>query len=309
MIVLLQIGVYGLAGFVLAATLSAILFARRPLLGVAQHWGLQLWWLALLGLVAAPIRGAWPAAIACLCCALYWSLRIFRRPRPRVPAARPLLRLASANVAHFNRDHDCMLAALAACAADVIALVEVTPACRDRLRELDATHPHAVDSCDLSEKYGVLVRARWPMTAVSRGGGGDGAPRHVSVRLQLETGALDLMAVHLTNPIRRAHAHRIPGEIDDVIARANRAGPDLVLCGDCNAAGWSSWLRRLEAATGLDNTRRLLPSWPVRLPPFLRLPIDHAWARGRAVVLTTRLGPETGSDHFPLLAEIGWRDG
>ncbi len=310
MLVLLQIGVYGLAGFVFAATLSAILFATRPLAGVAQHWGLQLWWLALLAILAAAAVGGWPAYIPCLCCALYWSQRIFRRPRP-VPAAQPLLRLASANVAHFNRDFDRVLAALAASAPDVIALVEVTPACRDRLRQLDATHPHAVDSCDLSEKYGVLVRARWPMTVVSRGGGGgddgSGAPRHVAVRLQLETGALDLMAVHLTNPIRRSHAHRIPGEVEDVIARANRAGPDLVLCGDCNAAGWSSWLHRLEAATGLANTRRLLPSWPVRLPPPLRLPIDHAWARGRAVVLATRLGPETGSDHFPLLAEIGWR--
>ncbi len=307
MIVLLQIAVDGLAGFVLAATLSAILFARRPLAGVAQHWGLQLWWLALLGLIAAPVCGAWTAAFACAGCAFYWSLRIFRRPAPRAADAAPLLRLAVANVAHFNRDFDRVLAGLSACAADVIALVEVTAECRDRLRQFDATHPHAVDSCDLSEKYGVLVRARWPMTVVSRGGGDDAAPRHVSVRLRIGSHTLDLMAVHLTNPIRRAHTHRIPRELAEVIAEAHRAGPDLVLCGDCNAAGWSTWLRRLEAATGLANTRRLLPSWPVKLPPPLRLPIDHVWARGRAVVLATRLGPETGSDHFPLLAEIGWR--
>lgn len=306
MIILLQIATYGLAAFVLAATLVAILFAWRPLLGVAQNWGLQLWWLALLCAIVAASVAAWPAALACLCCALYWSLRVFRR-RVAPPAASPLLRLVSANVAHFNRDHDRMLTALAACDADVIALVEVTGACRDRLRQLDATHPHAVDSCDLSEKYGVLVRARWPLTVLSRGGGADTAPRHVSVRLQMPAASLDLMAVHLTNPTRCAHAHRIPQELAAVIAQARRASPDLVLCGDCNAAGWSSWLRQLEAATGLGNTRQLLPSWPVRLPPPLRLPIDHVWARGRAAVLATRLGPETGSDHFPLLAEIGWR--
>lgn len=307
MIMLLQVATYGLATFVFVATLAAIVFARRPLLGVAQHWGLQLWWLALLGLVVAPIGGTWPAAIACLCCALYWSLRIFHR-RAAPPPAAPLLRLVSANVAHFNPDHDRVLTALAACDADVIALVEVTGACRDRLRQLDATHPHAVDSCDLSEKYGVLVRARWPLTVLSRGGGRDAAPRHVSVRLQMPAATLDLMAIHLTNPIRRSHTHRIPRELAEVIAHARQASPDLVLCGDCNAAGWSSWLRQLESATSLRNTRRLLPSWPVRLPPFLRLPIDHVWARGRAAVLGTRLGPETGSDHFPLLAEIGWRD-
>lgn len=313
MIVLLQVASWVLVGFVAAATASAILFPRRPLLGVAQHWGLQLWWLALLGLAAALTLQLWPAAILGAGAAGYWSLRLFadpRRARRAQPRATPLLRLASANLAHFNGDLDRMVAGLAACAADVIALVEVTPAARDRLQALSASHPHALDTCDLTDRYGVLIRARWPLDALSRSAGGDDvAPRHLAARLHLPHAPLDIIAVHLTNPIRRDIAHRIPGEIADLIARAASGGADLVLCGDCNAAGWSSWLTQLEAATGLCNSGRLLPSWPVRLPAALRLPIDHVWARGRAAVLETRLGPETGSDHFPLLAEIGWRDG
>ena len=315
---LLALASHAIALFVAMASLSAILFSERPLLGVAQHWGLQLWWLALLGAALAGALQSWPGFAADAACALYWSLRLFAPARkhqagpPAQSGVAPLLRLVSANLAHFNRDYDRVLAALTACDADVIALVEVTADCRDRLRDLAATLPFAVDSCDLSEKYGVLIRARWPMAVLSRGGGsGNSAPHHVSVRLQLETaqatGALDLIAVHLTNPIRRELAHRVPGEIQDLIAQATRARSDLILCGDCNAAGWSSWLRRLESATGLRNRRKLHPSWPVRLPAPLRLPIDHVWARGRALVLETSLGPKTGSDHFPLLAEIGWR--
>lgn len=310
---LLQLAAWVLAGFVAVASLSAILFAQRPLLGVAQHWGLQLWWLALLGGGAAAWLEAWPAFAACALCAAGWSLRLFRRPASARAAAanaataEPLLRLMVANLHYSNRDYDRIRAAIAASAADVIVLIEATPESRDRLAGLAATHPHAADSCDLSAHYGIVVRARRPLRVLSRSGGGDGAPRHVWVTLQLDQAPVDLIAVHLTNPIRHKIAWRIPGEIDALITQANRAAPDLILCGDCNAAGWSSWLRRLEAATGLGNTGRLQPSWPVPLPAPLRLPLDHAWARGRVVVGETRLGPRTGSDHFPLLAEIGWR--
>lgn len=49
--------------------------------------------------------------------------------------------------------------------------------------------------------------------------------------------------------------------------------------------------------------RRLL-SWPSWSPAFLRLPLDHVLARGRARVATTWLGPISGSGHPPILAEI-----
>jgi endonuclease/exonuclease/phosphatase (EEP) superfamily protein YafD len=312
LLAILILAVSILAGFVLAATVLAILCETRPFFGMTQHWGLQLWWLALIGAGGGAWLGIRWAAFACGISALYWSLRIWL-PRfaandtPTEPAA-PLLRLMSANLLYINTRAD-LPDRLRAAAADVIVLIEVTPDCRDRLKMLGDTHPHAVDSCDIdpSGLYGILIRSRYPLTVLSRGGGSDAAPRHLSVRLQVEGRALDLIAVHLTNPTRWRLAPRIPGEIQDLIRQAKSGGADLILCGDCNAAGWSSWLRRLEAATGLRNQGRLLPSWPVALPVFLRLPIDHVWARGRAIALDTRLGSRTGSDHLPLLAEIGWR--
>lgn len=299
--------VYALAIFVPAASSLAILFPSRPLIGVPQHWGLQLWWLGLLGAALALWLGSWTAFAGCAFSATYWSWRIFARKRKPRPKANPLMRLASANLAHFSLRHDDAMRVLAKCGADVIALIESTPVSRETFAQLAATHPYAADTCDLTDKYGIIIRARWPIEVLSRSGGLDAAPRHLSVRLRLPQGALDLIVIHLTNPIGRGIAHRIPGEIADVIAQIGRGAEDLVLCGDCNAAGWSNWLRRLESATGLANRGRLHLTWPTWLPAPLRLPIDHVWARGRAVVLETRLGPRTGSDHLPLLAEIGWR--
>ena len=46
-----------LVAFLAVATLLAILFPRRPLLGVPQHWGLQLWQLALAALIGSLLMG------------------------------------------------------------------------------------------------------------------------------------------------------------------------------------------------------------------------------------------------------------
>lgn len=311
MVLVLPLLTWLLAGFVAAASVLAVLFARRPMLGVSQHWGLQLWWLALLGMLPALWLRDWPAFALCAAVAAYWSLRLFRHGPTSTPEAAPLLRLVSANLAHFNRDLGRAAAALGAMNADVIALCEVTAESRARMRDLAATHPFATDTCDLSAIYGILILSRRPFRLLSRGGGETAAPRHIAVRLELEHGPadlpVDLIAVHLANPTRRDMGPRIPAEIEALVAMARGLAPDLILCGDCNAASWSSWLRRLERAAGLGNDRRLNPSWPLPLPAPLRLPIDHVWARGRLAVTATRLGPPTGSDHLPLIAEIGRR--
>jgi endonuclease/exonuclease/phosphatase (EEP) superfamily protein YafD len=74
--------------------------------------------------------------------------------------------------------------------------------------------------------------------------------------------------------------------------------------GDFNAASWSPLLIALRGATGLEERRRLLPSWPSWAWPIFRLPIDHVLARGRARVVESALGPDIGSDHLPIIARI-----
>jgi endonuclease/exonuclease/phosphatase (EEP) superfamily protein YafD len=296
-----------LVAFVAAATLLAILFPRRPLLGVSQHWGLQLWQLSLIALIGGFVLADWIAVAPSAAVAIYWSWRLWRRKVP--PAAMDdteLLRLVSANVLHENVDFDRTMQGLAAIDADVIVLCEVTPDARERFRTLD--FPHALDTCAPDSLYGIAILSRFPLRLRSSGIGEDPLPRHLAADLAIPGRSITLVAIHPTNPLRISRAHRIPGEFDSVAALCRAAPNDLILIGDCNAAGWSRYLQDLEARVGLMNDRRLRPSWPVWLPGFVRLPLDHVWVRGRVTLLQAGLGPKFGSDHLPLIAELGWRD-
>jgi endonuclease/exonuclease/phosphatase (EEP) superfamily protein YafD len=297
---------YLLAAFLLAASALAIVFPRRPILGVSQHWGLQLWWLALLGALPALWLREWAAFAICAAVAAYWSRRLFRQqPGSDAPESTALLRIVFANLLHANGDHPRAVRAIMAIAADVVVLCETTPAARAAFRALEAQLPHTFDTCVPEELYGLTILSRFPMRERGRGLGEDAAPRHLVADLDIAGATISLVAIHPTNPLRLERAHRIPGEFEAVAALCQAARDDLIVIGDCNAAGWSSYLRDLERAAGLNNDRRLRPSWPVWLPPPLRLPLDHVWVRGRLTLRGARLGRRFGSDHLPLIAEIG----
>jgi endonuclease/exonuclease/phosphatase (EEP) superfamily protein YafD len=299
-----------LVTFLAVATLLAILFPRRPLLGVPQHWGLQLWQLGLVAAIGGLVLADWIAVALSAAVAAYWTWRLWprRATRPSGDEAKPLLRLVSANLLFETLDFERTLQALAALEADVLALSEVTPDMRRHLQRLETTHPHALDTCAADSVYGLLILSRFPLTRRSGGIGEDPAPRHLAADLSVGADTISLIAIHPTNPLRFSRAHRIPAEFDAVARLCATARGDLIVTGDCNAAGWSSYLRALEAAAGLANDGKTRPSWPTWLPPLVRLPLDHVWVRGRVALLQAALGPKFGSDHLPLIADLGWRD-
>jgi len=76
--------------------------------------------------------------------------------------------------------------------------------------------------------------------------------------------------------------------------------------GDFNATPWSPVCRDFAARSGLVDTalgRGLQTTWNARLW-LPRIPIDHVYAPPRTMVVRRAVGPDVGSDHLPVEAEI-----
>ncbi len=58
-------------------------------------------------------------------------------------------------------------------------------------------------------------------------------------------------------------------------------------------------------ATRLDNRGPLVLTWPTRLPAPARVPIDTVFVGGGLTLRNLKPGPDLGSDHLPIIAEIG----
>jgi endonuclease/exonuclease/phosphatase (EEP) superfamily protein YafD len=91
------------------------------------------------------------------------------------------------------------------------------------------------------------------------------------------------------------------------------AGAERIVMGDWNTAPWSGHFRRFLKINGLVWANASL--WPEAtrlLPPpyeWLGAPIDHIAVSPGLKAERCRLGPSAGSDHKPVICEIGLREG
>jgi hypothetical protein len=86
---------------------------------------------------------------------------------------------------------------------------------------------------------------------------------------------------------------------------ARSLGRDQILMGDFNSVPWSDVQTAFRAATWVDNRGPLVTTWPAQLPAPLRVPIDTVFVGGGLTIRDLSAGPDLGSDHLPLIAEIG----
>jgi endonuclease/exonuclease/phosphatase (EEP) superfamily protein YafD len=89
------------------------------------------------------------------------------------------------------------------------------------------------------------------------------------------------------------------------------AGDDrpTILVGDLNCTPWSPYFSALLETSGLRDTRQGFgnqPTWPAGRW-VLRIPIDHCLVSDHFVTTRREVLPSIGSDHLPLLVEVGMK--
>jgi len=263
------------------------------LLDLAAHWQFlyALLWLGLCLLCA--LRGRRWLLLTPFALMPLWTAS---PALPRAaPGDAPSLRVAVANVNLANRDSKPFVAWLRAQPADVVAILELTPAYAEALEAtLGEDYPHRAFAPDASP-FGIGLLSRRPLRSIERRDSADGIPQLRAI-LDDEAGEIRIVAVHPMPPVE-AHWH---GERDRLLRAladeaAETAMPTIVL-GDLNATPWSSALF-LAGQRGLFRASGFAPTWPKR---YAGIAIDHAlatahWRRGERA-----RGPDIGSDHLPL---------
>jgi exonuclease III len=113
-------------------------------------------------------------------------------------------------------------------------------------------------------------------------------------------------------PVRVLAAHPGPGVLPEWLGERNaalervrelsRGARRFVVLGDFNVTPWSPDYARLPGVRAGDP--RFAPTWLSRWPG-VGLPIDHVLVDERAEASAV-VGPDVGSDHFPLRARVRW---
>jgi endonuclease/exonuclease/phosphatase (EEP) superfamily protein YafD len=232
-------------------------------------------------------------------------------------ASTPNLRIVSANVLFDNATPERFGKLITELSPDIIVVQEARYDWPAVLKTTLPDFPNQVGQEVLSWN-GNLVLSRHPMRAklvtdMPPSGNWLGGARALRVEVELPGRArpLVLYALHSPTP-RSAAAWKARNRYLDVLAERIAAEPDgteIVLAGDWNTPVWSPAYGRTLFLSGLEATER--SAWPRASRIFATLggvnagtPIDHiAVSRGiGAVAFFT--GPDFGSDHLPVVADL-----
>ncbi len=275
---------------------SAAVSALVWLLDLAAHWQ----WLFAIGLVVLCVTiglathrdRRWWALIPIAAAPLWTASPVLPDADDK---ATPELTVIVANVHAGNRDPRPLLDWLATAPADVVVLLELSPAYAEALASAAPDYPHRELLPDDSP-FGIGLLSRRPLAGFETHASADDIPFLLAM-LDTPQGQARLIAVHPMPPLQPHWRHE-RDLLLEVAARDSRELPTLVV-GDLNATPWSTAL--LSPRTrDLRRTTGFAPTWRPFGGRWFGLPIDHVLASPHWQRVHAERGPDIGSDHLPI---------
>lgn len=291
------LSVLGLALPLVSHVLAASDGTVAWLIDLAAHW--QWVFVALLVIstaLASVLDRRW--AVLLLTVPLPWVTA--SGPAPMGDGSGPVFSVATANVLLTNSDARPLMRWLARTRPDVVVLLEASPEYVDALAALEG-YPFR-EAIVRRDPFSMVLLARHPLLDAKPVRDADGIGR-LEATVQWRGSIVDVVALHPAPPLS-PHYHAARNRMLRLIAEQSLAsGRPTVVAGDLNATPWSSAFSGL-AARGLRRASGLRPSWPADLRGVLGVPIDHVLVSPQWARLGNTVGPDIGSDHFPVVVGL-----
>lgn len=233
-------------------------------------------------------------------------------------AANQPLKVISFNIHNIRPEYHSVVSFLRDQTADVIILSEVPEQRHAELEPLRVHYPYwhvgstspfrGTEYPDSEQLFGLVVLSRLPLEEATDLKPADVKhPYGVRVALNVSGELLSLFAVHLAKPLYPGNAHMQTLELDGlsraVSVEVDRGRKNIVIAGDMNLTPYAARFRQFLIRSDMRRLNTgIAPTWPTQLG-LLGIPIDHVLARGD-VDGAVMPGPDTGSDHLPLVGTL-----
>ncbi len=188
---------------------------------------------------------------------------------------------------------------------DFLVLEEISEEWLVHLAPVLSGFPHQLVE-PREDNFGIGLFSRRPWTkGLVLYLGSAGVPS-VWAQFEGEGSAFILIGTHPLPPGGRAYSAYRNEQLEQLAEQVSRMKDPVLVLGDLNVTPWSPHFKKLLRNGGLQNSsqgRGLFASWPAFAWPFM-IPIDHALHTEGIELMDKRIGPDVGSDHYPLVVEF-----
>lgn len=221
---------------------------------------------------------------------------------------RPSIRVMSFNLLSTNESYPDVIEYIESADPDLVLLHEASRpwevAMESAGLDYEIVRPRSEDLI-----FGTLVLVKTESVEALSYGYSASAARAVELTYIPEgwTDSLSVLGTHPVAPTDEERAGLRDAQLGFAGEWASGQSGAFIVVGDFNATPWSWPFRRLLESTELRNSQRgfgLQPSFSAESNLLLRVPIDHLLHSPALEVTDRELGPQLGSDHFPLLVDL-----
>ena len=116
-----------------------------------------------------------------------------------------------------------------------------------------------------------------------------------------------MIGSHPLPPVNPEYLRARNRQLDD-LARfvSSQESHAKIVMMDMNATPWSYVFKDFLENSGLRDSRRgfgVQPTWPTWMP-LLWIPIDHVFVSEGIKIVSRKIGPSLGSDHYPVTVDF-----
>jgi endonuclease/exonuclease/phosphatase (EEP) superfamily protein YafD len=188
--------------------------------------------------------------------------------------------------------------------ADIVVLEEISSQWVEDLQWLTVSHPHFRIQ-PREDNFGIGLFSKFPLREGDIVYIGDAKVPSIDATLDIGPSTLGVIATHPLPPGSASYSRWRNDQLDK-IAHYVLSNSPMLLLGDLNVTPWNHYFKRLLKHTGLRDSsqgRGIQPTWP-NFNPLLRIPIDHCLHSPDILVTKKQIGPDVGSDHYPVIIDF-----
>lgn len=218
------------------------------------------------------------------------------------------IKVVQLNLLVTNRDYTKMLQFIAKEDPDIIGFEEVSPYWSAVLTKALSAYPYRIVEPEKTA-FGIALFSKRPLK--------NGRIKYFGKAYQKNRFFPSIVAdtviggesttMIVTHPLPPMAGFEVRNsQLADMAAHRAEYHKNLIIIGDLNVTPWSSYFQRLVEQTGLSDSQLgfgVQPSWQSPIP-LISIPIDHILTSDRFIVGHRALGPDIGSDHLPVVAQL-----
>jgi endonuclease/exonuclease/phosphatase (EEP) superfamily protein YafD len=283
-----------------------------------SHFQIQYWLGSLLLLMLIMLGKQKILFLIGLVCVALLSVNLMTWYMPVNHRSTPLVKVLSSNVWAYNQNYPALLDLIRKENPDIAMFYEMTPAGQQQLDTLKDILP-----CSVGRNTENLICTKLSLNGTKVLFNSPSYHNTIIIEnLRQRDRAFTLVATHPSSPQTKEYFLGRNQQLTNLSAYIANSKEPLIMGGDFNMSMWSPFYRQFVEKTGVVNSRQsfgVIPTWspakirslPTFLQPWLSVPIDYIFTKsGKFELRTTSMkaGTYIGSDHLPVIAEIGVAD-